>query len=124
VNPFRINRYHRDHHRWGVHDERKRKLYKENTMKIEKIKERILPILKKYNVKRAGMFGSVARAEARRDSDIDILVELPDDATLFDLVGLKIELEERLKRKVDVLTYNSIYHLLKERILSEEIGIL
>jgi predicted nucleotidyltransferase len=93
-------------------------------MKIEKIKERILPILKKYNVKRAGMFGSMARAEARRDSDIDILVELPDDATLFDLVGLKIELEERLKRKVDILTYNSIYHLLKEQILSEEIGIL
>ena len=93
-------------------------------MKIEKIKEKILPILKKYNVKRAGMFGSVARAEARKDSDIDILVELPDGATLFDLVGLKIELEERLKRKVDVLTYNSIYHLLKERILSEEIGIL
>jgi uncharacterized protein len=93
-------------------------------MKIEKIKENILPILKKYKVKRAGIFGSVVRGEAKEDSDVDLLVELPVGASLFDLVGLKIELEERLQRKVDVLTYNSIYHLLKEQILSEEIGIL
>jgi len=93
-------------------------------MKIGKIKEKILPVLKKYNVKRAGIFGSVVRGETTKDSDVDILVELPAGASLFDLVGLKIELEERLQRKVDVLTYKSIYHLLKKRILSEEIGIL
>lgn len=93
-------------------------------MTIEEIKNKIIPVLKKYGVKRAGIFGSVVRDEAREDSDVDILVELPDGASLLDLAGLKIDLEELLARKVDVLTYDSIYHLLKNRILSEEVAIL
>ncbi|MCK4526862.1 nucleotidyltransferase family protein [candidate division WOR-3 bacterium] len=91
---------------------------------IKEIKSRILPILKRYGVKRAGIFGSVATGEAREDSDLDILVELPKGASLLDLVGLKIELEEELERKVDVLTYKSIYHLLREPILNEQVEIL
>lgn len=93
-------------------------------MNIEEIKKRILPILKKYGVKKAGIFGSVARGEESEKSDIDILVELPDEATLLDLAGLKIELEELFGKKVDVLTYDSIYPPLKEPILSEEVAIL
>ena len=93
-------------------------------MTIEEIKNKIIPVLKKYGVKRAGIFGSVVRDEAKEDSDVDILVELPDGASLLDLAGLKIDLEELLSRKVDVLTYDSIYHLLKNRILSEEVAIL
>ena len=91
---------------------------------IEEIKQKILPILKRYGVTRAGVFGSVVREETGRDSDLDILVELPDRASLLDLAGLKIELEELLGNKVDVVTYDSLHPLLKERILSEEIAIL
>jgi len=93
-------------------------------MNIEEIREKILPILKKYEVKRAGIFGSMARNEETEKSDIDILVELPDEASLLDLVGLKMELEEVLRKKVDVLTYDSIYPPLREPILSEEVAIL
>ncbi|HOK29043.1 MAG TPA: nucleotidyltransferase family protein [bacterium] len=93
-------------------------------MNIEEIREKILPILKKYKVKRAGIFGSMARNEETEKSDIDILVELPDEASLLDLVGLKMELEEVLRKKVDVLTYDSIYPPLREPILSEEVAIL
>ena len=93
-------------------------------MNIEEIKKKIVPILEKYGVKRAGIFGSVVRGEAGIDSDVDILVELPKGASLLDLVGLKIELEEELERKVDVLTYDSIYHLLRQPILNEQVGIL
>jgi predicted nucleotidyltransferase len=93
-------------------------------MNVEEIKQKITPILKRYSVKRAGIFGSVARGEAEVDSDVDILVELPKGASLLDLVGLKIDLEGMLGNEVDVLTYNSIYPLLKERILSEEVAIL
>ncbi|HHV80362.1 MAG TPA: nucleotidyltransferase family protein [bacterium] len=93
-------------------------------MNIEEIREKILPILKKYKVKRAGIFGSMARNEETEKSDIDILVELPDEASLLDLVGLKMELEEVLRKKVDVLTYDSIYLPLREPILSEEVAIL
>lgn len=93
-------------------------------MSINEIKNKIQPILKRYGVKRAGIFGSVVRNEARDDSDVDILVELPKESSLLDLVGFKLELEELLEKKVDVLTYNSIYHLLREPILSEEVRIL
>ena len=93
-------------------------------MNIEEIKKKISPILARYGVKRAGVFGSVVRGEATEDSDVDMLVELPKESSLFDLVGLKLELEDILGKKVDVLTYNSIYHLLREPILSEEVPIL
>ena len=44
-------------------------------MKLEEIKNRIIPVLKRYDVKRASIFGSFVRGEEREDSDIDILVE-------------------------------------------------
>ncbi len=45
-----------------------------NKDKIEEIKAKILPILKKYGVKRAGIFGSFVRGEETQESDIDIRV--------------------------------------------------
>lgn len=70
------------------------------------------------------MFGSFVRGEMGEGSDIDILVEFKGEKSLLDLAGLKIELEELLGRKVDVLTYNSLHPLLKDRILSEQEAIL
>jgi predicted nucleotidyltransferase len=91
---------------------------------IEGIREKILPVFKRYNVVKAAIFGSFARGEMEESSDIDILVELGGEKSLLDLSGLKIELEESLGRKVDVLTYNSLHPLIKERILSEQKMIL
>ncbi len=92
---------------------------------IKKIKEKIVPTLRKHGIKHAGLFGSVVRGEVNPDSDIDILVEIPENAkiSLFDLAGIEIELERTLKRKVDILTYNSIHQLLRDRILKEEVKI-
>lgn len=92
--------------------------------RIEEIKERILPILKRYDVKRAGIFGSVARGEDTEVSDIDILVEIEKRMSLLDFAGLKLELEEALGRQVDLGEYSTIKPIIKERILSEEISIL
>jgi len=91
---------------------------------IEEIREKILPVLKHYDVIRAAIFGSFARGEMKENSDVDILVEFGGEKSLLDLAGLKIELEESLGRKVDVLTYNSLHPLLKERVLSEQKVIL
>jgi len=66
---------------------------------VEEIKNKILPILKRYGVRRASIFGSVARGEATENSDIDILVEIRSNISLLDFVGLKLELEEVLGRK-------------------------
>ena len=56
------------------------------------------------------------------DIDIDMLVEF--NGSLLTLVGIEMELKEKLRKKVDLLTYNGINHLLKERIIKEEIRIL
>ncbi|PIQ95430.1 MAG: hypothetical protein COV67_14905 [Nitrospinae bacterium CG11_big_fil_rev_8_21_14_0_20_56_8] len=91
---------------------------------IEDIKQKILPVLKIHHVKRAGLFGSVARGDSSQDSDVDILVEIEDNLSLLDVVGIKLELEETLGRRVDLVEYNAIKPLLRERILGEEVAIL
>ncbi|MCZ7355650.1 MAG: nucleotidyltransferase family protein [Candidatus Methanoperedens sp.] len=91
---------------------------------IIEIKDKILNALRRNDVKRASLFGSVVRGELTDESDIDLLVEFRGRKSLLDLVGLKLELEEVLKRKVDVLTYNSLHPLLKDRILREQEVIL
>ena len=93
-------------------------------MDIEEIKRKALPILEKYGVSRAGVFGSVVRGEAGDDSDIDILVEIERRMSLLDFVGLKIELEEALGRKVDLGEYAAIKIMIKDEILNEEVAIL
>ncbi|GAI56487.1 unnamed protein product [marine sediment metagenome] len=54
----------------------------------------------------------------------DILVEIESDMSLLDFVGLKIEVEEALGKKVDLVEYSTIKPLIKERILSEQVVIL
>ncbi len=92
--------------------------------KLETIKDRVLPTLKEANVKKAAIFGSYARGDNTNDSDVDILVDLPDKATLFDLAGIKQDLEEILKREVDVIEYEGINSLIKESILKHQYPIL
>jgi predicted nucleotidyltransferase len=94
------------------------------TTAVASLVERILPVLQQYGVRRAGVFGSYARADATADSDLDLLVELPPGSSLFDLVGLQLDLSETLDIEVDANTYNAIHPLLREGILAEEIRIL
>ncbi|MBI4235373.1 nucleotidyltransferase family protein [Candidatus Peregrinibacteria bacterium] len=89
-------------------------------MTIAVIKKKIVPILKKGGVKKAAIFGSYARGEENKSSDVDILLELKKGSGLFDLIGLKLDLEKRLGKKVDVLTYGGIYYALKDIILKEQ----
>ncbi len=91
---------------------------------IEELKQKILPILQRYGVKRAGLFGSYVRGDMREDSDIDILVEIEKDISLLDFAGLKLEIEEALGTKVDLVEYNTVKPLLRERILKEQVVIL
>ena len=93
---------------------------------IKELKAKIVPVLKKYGVVRAGLFGSVVRGEAKMKSDIDILVEFESKAkmSLLDFVGFKLELEEVLDKKVDLVEYLSIKALIKDQVLAQEINIL
>jgi len=87
---------------------------------IEEIKKTLIEVLKKHGVKKAALFGTMVRGEATEESDIDLLIEFEGRKSLLDLAGLKLDLQELLRRRVDVLTYKSLHPLLKERILSEE----
>jgi len=90
---------------------------------IEKLKPKIIKILKKYNIKKAGIFGSYARGEARKDSDIDLLVE-PADGMGLEFVGMNLELEEKMGKKVHLVTYKFISPYIKKNILKDEVRII
>jgi uncharacterized protein with HEPN domain/predicted nucleotidyltransferase len=64
---------------------------------------------------RSSLFGSFARGDAGPESDVDILIDFPEDKTLFDLMDLEENLRSVLGRKVDVITYRSLHHLLRDR---------
>ncbi len=91
---------------------------------IDEIKKTLIDVLRKHEVKKAALFGSIVRGEATEESDIDLLIEFEGRKSLLDLAGLKLDLQELLRRRVDVLTYKSLHPLLKERILSEQEVIL
>lgn len=84
-------------------------------------REVILQLAAKYGAQRVRVFGSVARGEARPDSDIDLLVDMPADHSLLDRIALLQDLEEMLKRKVDVATERVLRPDIRERVLREAI---
>ncbi len=65
------------------------------------------------------VFGSVVRDEAKPDSDVDFLVDVDPVHSSWSPAGLILDLEELLGKKVDVVTEDSIYWLLRRRILKE-----
>lgn len=94
------------------------------TANIKSITVKVLPILKEAGVTRSSLFGSYVRGDYRKDSDVDILVELPKGNSLLDLVRLEKKLEKALGKKVDLLTYNSVHPLLKNNIQKDQFQIL
>lgn len=91
---------------------------------FEKIKLKLVKILKEKGVKKAGIFGSYARGEQNKNSDIDILIELPKKLKGFRFFDLHEEISKELGKKVDIVTYGGINHLLKEKILLQEVRII
>jgi predicted nucleotidyltransferase len=76
---------------------------------------------RKYNIIRIGLFGSAARDNMREQSDIDVVVEL-ETQDLFDLIGIKLDLEEQLSQEVDIVSYrNTMNRFLKSRIEKEAV---
>lgn len=67
------------------------------------------------------IFGSVARGEAKADSDVDVLVDLEDGRSLLDLGGLLMDLQDLLGRQVNIVTENSIHWYIRNKILDEAV---
>jgi predicted nucleotidyltransferase len=67
------------------------------------------------------VFGSVARGDADSTSDVDLLVDLDPDRSLFDLGGLLMDLADLLGTEVDVVTEASLKPRVRQRVLAEAV---
>lgn len=91
-----------------------------NTIGI--LKERDDEIRSKFHVSSIGVFGSFARGEGRKESDVDVLVEFEEGFKTFDnFMDLKYYLEDIFLRNVDLVTVNALKPQLKDVILQDVI---
>jgi len=88
-------------------------------MDLQGRRQDILRIAARHGARNIRLFGSAARGEARRDSDLDLLVEMEPGRSLLDLVALGQDLEALLNRKVDVLTDSSVHPAIRPHILAD-----
>ncbi|MBW4523161.1 MAG: nucleotidyltransferase family protein [Scytolyngbya sp. HA4215-MV1] len=84
-------------------------------------REEILAIAAKHGAYNVRVFGSVARGEAREDSDVDFLVEIEPCRSLLDRIGLIQDLEDLLGRKIDVAKLENLRESIRKRVLKEAI---
>ena len=90
--------------------------------KLKILQNKVIPVFDKHNVLRASLFGSMARGEKQKSSDIDLMIKFPAEyGGLFAMARLKRDLEKVLKKKVDLLTYDSVNRLLKKYINEDKI---
>ncbi len=93
-------------------------------LSIQEIQSKTAPILRANGATKAELFGSVARGEATESSDVDILVKLPDDQSLLDVIHLKNELEDALGTTVDLVEYDAIKPMLRPYIMQHLVPLL
>ena len=86
-------------------------------------REDILRLAKRHGARKLRVFGSVARGEARQDSDIDFLVVMEKQRSLLDLIALGQDLEEVLGRRVQVVSERGLSPYLRDQIMSEAVAV-
>lgn len=80
-------------------------------------------LLQRFGASNPAVFGSVARDQATPDSDVDLLVDLPDGASLFDRAELKMALEELLVTRVDLIRRRNLKPSVKAVVEAEAISL-
>lgn len=89
----------------------------EQSLKLKR--DDILMLASRHGAKDVRIFGSVARGEAGPESDVDLLVKMEEGRSLLDLSALVADLQDTLGRKVDVVSEDGLYWLLRRKILKE-----
>ncbi len=95
-----------------------------NLNRIHKVSRLSIPILKRNGVISAALFGSFVRSDDSIEIDVDFLLEYQDGISLFDVAELKRELEEKLGRKVDLVSLKYLNKRIREKVVQEQIRIL
>ena len=96
----------------------------ENLDKIRKVSQLSITVLKRKGVIYAALFGSFVTSDVSKESDIDFLLEYQDGVSLFNVIELKEELEEKLGRKVDLVSLKYLNKRIREKVVQEQIRIL
>ncbi|MFH2092289.1 MAG: nucleotidyltransferase domain-containing protein [Pseudomonadota bacterium] len=92
---------------------------KQDILKILRLYKK--EVANEYKISKIGIFGSTARGEANDESDVDIVISI-SEPDFFTLVGIKNDLEDRLKKSVDIITYtDTMNSFLKNRIDHEAV---
>ncbi len=86
---------------------------------LQKKRNDVIALAAKHGAQNVRVFGSVARGESSPESDIDFLVKMEENRSPLDLSALVLDLRELLGVKVDVVSEDGIYWLLRRRILKE-----
>jgi len=86
-------------------------------------REQILAVAKRHGVTRVRVFGSMARDDARADSDVDLLLDVGPDPSPWFPGGLVSELEDLLGRRVQVITERGLDEFLRDQILKEAVAL-
>jgi predicted nucleotidyltransferase len=89
--------------------------------RLQEKRGEILRLASSHGAHNVRVFGSVARGDARPDSDIDLLVELEPGRSLLDLSGLLLDLQDLLGCEVDVVTEKSLHWYIRDTVLQEAI---
>ena len=86
-------------------------------------RKKILQIAARHGARKVRVFGSVARGEAHRGSDIDFLVEMDEGRSLLDHAALILDLERLLKRPVDVASERGLRPPVRKEVLKDAIAL-
>lgn len=86
---------------------------------LQEKRDEILQIAAHHGASNVRVFGSAARGEARADSDVDFLVNMEAGRSLLDLGGLLMDLQDLLRRDVDVVTEAGLRARIRQRVLAE-----
>lgn len=90
---------------------------------VKKNQKKIHEIASSHGAKNIRLFGSLARNEGTQNSDVDLLVSMQPGASLLDIIAIKQDLEELLKRKVDVVTEDSLSPYIREDVFKEAVNL-
>jgi predicted nucleotidyltransferase len=88
---------------------------------IESNRLKLRAIAEKYGARSLSVFGSMARAEATIESDVDLLIEPGRSLSGFELGEILMDAQDLLKRKVDIVTVSALHPMMRDRVLAEAI---
>jgi predicted nucleotidyltransferase len=86
---------------------------------LEKYRDQILRLIAAHSLRNPRVFGSVSRGEDSESSDLDILVDIDERTSYFDIIGAELDIEDLTGLNVDLFSVEELKPRVKERALAE-----